>query len=101
MNALCLPPFCKIPSSPSHLLVNDCSTLPKKTGIMISMKLHMYTYGQITECRCEFILPSRMTLTFQGHNFVKSHFLAISWLLLGQLLLNFNRGSMSQGPLGN
>ena len=47
-----------------------------------------------------FFLSSQMTLTFQGHKFLKSHFWPyVDRLLLEQLSLNFNIGWHGSRPL--
>ena len=60
--------------SSGHLSVNDYSTLTEKNW-QYDLKETSHVYSWV-ECGllCKILLTSRMNLTFQGHDPVKSHF---------------------------
>ena len=84
-------------SFPGHFLVNDLFTVSNlPTCNKISMKLYIYSWV-VSKLQCKISLTSRMTLTFQGHNYVKSHFgpyLGSCWTNRHQIL---TLGSLGRG----
>ena len=71
-------------SSPGHFSVNDLFTVSKQLAIRFQRNftyIHIYTWV-VCGLQCKILLTSRMTLTFQGHNYVTLNFRAISRFLL-------------------
>ena len=81
-------------SSPGHFLVNDLFTVSKQLAIRFQRNFTCTLMGSV-RIAVQNLLTSRLTLTFQGHNYITSHFdpyLGFCWTNCCQIL--------TQGSLG-
>ena len=65
--------FFFLSSSPGHFSVNDLFTVSKQLALRFHETSHVYSWV-VCALQCKILLTSRLTLTFQGHNYIKSHF---------------------------
>ena len=84
-------------SSPGHFLVNDLFTVSKQLAIRFQRNFTCVYSWVVCALQCKILLTSRLTLTFQGHNYIKSHFgsyLGVCWTNCCQIL---TQGSLGRG----
>ena len=81
-------------SSPGHFSVNDLFTVSKQLAIRFQRNFTCILMGSV-RIAVQFSLTSRLTLTFQGHNYIKSHFgpyLGFCWTNCCQMLIQDSLG---------
>ena len=87
-------------SSPGHFLAKLCASFPEKLPMGSQWNFTCMLMGRV-QIAVQKLLTSRITLTFQGHNYVKSHF----GPYLGSYLTNCHHilalGSLGLGLLTN
>ena len=86
-------------SSPGHFSVNDLFTVSKQLAIRFQRNFTCILMGsvRIADLQCKILSTSRLTFTFQGHNYIKSQFgpyLGFCWTNCCQLL---TQGSLGRG----
>ena len=83
-------------SSPGHFSVNDLFTVSKQLAMRFQRNFTCTLMGSVC-IAVQCFLTSWLTLTFQGHNYIKSHFgpyLRFCWTNRCQILTH---GSLGRG----